>query len=52
MIYDYSIHTYCCDNSGHVHWYIISVGDKVKLQKIVQMAWTFVNDRYVSGGAN
>ena len=23
----------------------IPVGDKVKLQKIVQMAWTFVNDR-------
>ena len=26
--------------------FCISVGDKVKLQKIVQMAWTFVNDRY------
>ena len=25
---------------------LYSVGDKVKLQKIVQMAWTFVNDRY------
>lgn len=23
------------------------VGDKSKLQKMVQMAWTFVNDRYV-----
>lgn len=22
-------------------------GDKNKLQKMVQMAWTFVNDRYV-----
>jgi len=24
------------------------VGDKNKLQKMVQMAWTFVNDRYVN----
>lgn len=23
------------------------VGDKNKLQKMVQMAWTFVNDRYI-----
>ena len=23
------------------------LGDKGKIQKLVQMAWTFVNDRYV-----
>ena len=24
------------------------LGDKTKLEKIVQMAWTFVNDRYAT----
>jgi len=24
------------------------IGDKNKLQKMVQMAWTFVNDRYIN----
>lgn len=28
--------------------FILYVGDKNKLQKMVQMAWTFVNDRYVT----
>lgn len=27
---------------------VLSVGDKNKLQKMVQMAWTFVNDRYIN----
>ena len=25
----------------------LSVGDKGKIEKLVQMAWTFMNDRYV-----
>ena len=41
-------HTHLCIHVNHRNKTFndyVSVGDKMKLQKIVQMAWTFVNDR-------
>lgn len=38
--------SHCCYHY-YFAFFFLFLGDKNKIQKLVQMAWTFVNDRYV-----